>query len=246
VNYGYGISFENFGSAGFQHMAGCIDTKMVVPDGTQGPFGNGFIYRHFNGQLDINGAWQLRYGSITPTNSGLTIDVTNVELQSIAITSGGANWSVGDSYKSSDGAWGTVTTVDGSSAILTVSVVSPSQVTAPGPATVTLSPFNPGSILDSLGGDPDPNTVGPTGDVIWPTAATGIPTYAAPATPTVSIGTGVAAVVNLGRTGQRLGFNGATAVTRPTATGSRGGNAALASLLTALASYGLVTDSTSA
>lgn len=43
-----------------------------------------------------------------------------------------------------------------------------------------------------------------------------------------------------------LGFYGATAVTKPTVTGSRGANAALASLLTALASQGLITDGSSA
>jgi hypothetical protein len=42
----------------------------------------------------------------------------------------------------------------------------------------------------------------------------------------------------------RFGVNGVGAVSKPTITGSRGGNAALASLLTALASYGLITDST--
>lgn len=44
-----------------------------------------------------------------------------------------------------------------------------------------------------------------------------------------------------------VGFFGALALSAaPTVTGSRGGNAALASLLTALASYGLITDSTTA
>lgn len=43
-----------------------------------------------------------------------------------------------------------------------------------------------------------------------------------------------------------LGLFGATAVGKPTVTGSRGGNAALASLLTALANLGAITDSTSA
>lgn len=41
-----------------------------------------------------------------------------------------------------------------------------------------------------------------------------------------------------------VGFNGATPLTKPTITGSKGANAALASLITALASYGLITDST--
>ncbi|WP_055693357.1 hypothetical protein [Streptomyces prasinopilosus] len=44
--------------------------------------------------------------------------------------------------------------------------------------------------------------------------------------------------------GSTLGFYGATATTKPTVTGSRGGNAALTSLLTALASLGLITNNT--
>lgn len=42
------------------------------------------------------------------------------------------------------------------------------------------------------------------------------------------------------------GFNGTAPAAKPTVTGSRGGNAALASLLTALAGTGLITDSTTA
>lgn len=43
-----------------------------------------------------------------------------------------------------------------------------------------------------------------------------------------------------------LGFHGASPVAKQTVSGSRGGNAALASLITALATVGLVTDGTSA
>jgi len=42
------------------------------------------------------------------------------------------------------------------------------------------------------------------------------------------------------------GFNGTAPIAKPSISGSRGGNAALASLLTALASYGLVTDGSTA
>jgi hypothetical protein len=42
----------------------------------------------------------------------------------------------------------------------------------------------------------------------------------------------------------QLGFYGATPVSKPTITGAKGGNAALTSLLTALANEGLITDST--
>lgn len=43
--------------------------------------------------------------------------------------------------------------------------------------------------------------------------------------------------------GDKIGFFGAAPLSKPTVTGSKGGNAALASLLTALAAYGLITDS---
>ena len=43
-----------------------------------------------------------------------------------------------------------------------------------------------------------------------------------------------------------VGFNSAAPVAKPTVTGSRGGNAAVLSILAALSSYGLVTDSTTA
>lgn len=46
-------------------------------------------------------------------------------------------------------------------------------------------------------------------------------------------------------TASKMGFYSSAPVTKPAVTGSRGGNAALASLLTALASQGLITDTTS-
>jgi hypothetical protein len=44
--------------------------------------------------------------------------------------------------------------------------------------------------------------------------------------------------------GAQMGFYGQTPISRPTVTGSRGGNAALTSLITSLASLGLIIDST--
>jgi hypothetical protein len=49
--------------------------------------------------------------------------------------------------------------------------------------------------------------------------------------------------IKIGASGE-IGFFGATATAKPTVSGSRGGNAALASLCTALANLGLITDST--
>jgi hypothetical protein len=43
-----------------------------------------------------------------------------------------------------------------------------------------------------------------------------------------------------------VGFNNTAPIAKPTVSGAKGSNAALASLLTALANYGLITDSSSA
>lgn len=51
---------------------------------------------------------------------------------------------------------------------------------------------------------------------------------------------------NLAHNGSFAGFYGATPITVPSVTGSRGGNAALASLLTALENLGLIIDNTTA
>lgn len=50
------------------------------------------------------------------------------------------------------------------------------------------------------------------------------------------------AVHTIDGSGNRLGFHGAASVAQQTVTGSRGGNAALASLLTKLATLGLIVD----
>jgi hypothetical protein len=49
---------------------------------------------------------------------------------------------------------------------------------------------------------------------------------------------------NIKMSGTGLGFFGTPAIAKPTVSGSKGGNAALTSLITALANYGLITDST--
>jgi hypothetical protein len=62
---------------------------------------------------------------------------------------------------------------------------------------------------------------------------------------TIEVGIGAGEDVSVCNATGDLGFYGATRVPKQTVTGSRGGNAALASLLTALANLGLITDSTS-
>jgi hypothetical protein len=62
-----------------------------------------------------------------------------------------------------------------------------------------------------------------------------------------AMGAGGVEAVRIKETGaaSQLGFHATTPIGKPTVSGSRGGNAALASLLTELANYGLITDSSS-
>lgn len=61
-----------------------------------------------------------------------------------------------------------------------------------------------------------------------------------------SIFTGVGDIRLMNSSTDKIGFHGSTPVAKQTVSGSRGGNAALASLLTALANLGLITNSTTA
>lgn len=58
------------------------------------------------------------------------------------------------------------------------------------------------------------------------------------------VGAGIVGISGKLQVSGNLGVNGTTPIAKPTVTGSRAANAALASLLTALANYGLITDST--
>ncbi len=63
---------------------------------------------------------------------------------------------------------------------------------------------------------------------------------------TISRATGQVTLADALAVGGNAGFNGAAPIAKPTVTGAKGGNAALASLLSALAAYGLVADNTTA
>jgi hypothetical protein len=56
----------------------------------------------------------------------------------------------------------------------------------------------------------------------------------------------VSGTLTLGSASSHLGFYGGAGTLRPIVAGSRGGNGALASLLSALAGLGLITDSSTA
>jgi hypothetical protein len=171
---GYAFSAYNPNDPrGQQHVAGFIDARAVVPDGV-GAAGGGFYMRWLNGQIGQAGDLRLRYASLTPTATGLAIDVPLQELTALTVTGGGANWAVGQLWQGDDGSFGRVATLSGT-AVATLTIDTPSQHLTP-PTTVNIT-----AVAVSLG------FVGPTGNPIWPTAATATPTYAPPATPTLSL-----------------------------------------------------------
>ena len=178
---GYAFSSYNQNNTnGQQHLAGWLDGRLVVPNGN-GQFGGGFFLRWGNGSINQDGGVRVRYGSIQPTSSGVAIDVPLVELTTLNVTNGGANWSVGQQWQGDDGSSGIVAAVTGgppgsiSTGTSSLTIVTPSQHLTP-PSTVTIT-----AISVSLG------LVGTTGNPIWPTAAIATPTYAAPGTPTLSL-----------------------------------------------------------
>lgn len=126
------------------------------------------------------------------------------------------------------------TTTLGESAAATTAAGSTDIVAPQGTATGTGGSVN---ITSGAGGA----TSGNSGDVNIDVGAITSGTQGV-----VNLGVTDASAINIGRSGQSLGFFGTTATTKPTVTGSRGGNAALASLLTSLANLGLITDSTTA
>lgn len=110
------------------------------------------------------------------------------------------------------------------------------------------------------------NAINATGSLTY-NQTTGVISYNAPTsfawsaisgTPNTATGYGIASIdgVPIGATTPstakfstlsvtgNAGFNNTAPISKPTVTGSKASNAALASLITALASYGLITDST--
>ncbi|MGE3746366.1 MAG: right-handed parallel beta-helix repeat-containing protein [Sphingomonadaceae bacterium] len=104
------------------------------------------------------------------------------------------------------------------------------QLVLEGNTNAGLTIFTPNTGLATLAfGDPDSSNVG----TVSYDHSTNLLSLRAGGSTNVRVG------------GTTLGFYGATAASKPTITGSRGGNAALASLLTQLATLGLITDSSS-
>lgn len=124
--------------------------------------------------------------------------------------------------------------------------------------TIPNSPFSGFFLADASGGGIEivSENVGSGGGIVLQTQKSGTQIdLQIPSTGTIQLGTGSShldvssasgTVSIVFPSGSKLGFYGASAISKPAATGSRAGNAALASLLTQLAALGLITDSTTA
>jgi hypothetical protein len=206
----------------------------AVQDSLQAGFGLDLAYVTFNsyslrlpGGLTVDGAgvMQLGAGLISSTSNQLRIDAAASVATATTLNAGGANYPTGVIFYFGNGGRGRVLTVDGGGAVLTYNVQQY-------PTFNTTSP--PATLATTVPGAGAGQAVLPAGlvlNVTWD------------ATPrSLSLNPSGAAT----RIGGTVGFNNTAPIAKPTVTGAKGSNAALASLLAALAAYGLVTDTTTA
>lgn len=185
----------------------------------------------FSNPMTTTGDLILGGSSGTPTRLGI-----GTSTQVLTVSGGTAVWapasgggspsgSSGDLQLNNSGAFGTATDIIGGSAININSGVL--NLTGGIGLTVTNGPvlFNVGAAG---------NIVLRTNGVIQIDSNGG----------NVLIGTTFSSGVTLGGASSNIAFYGGTRTAQATITGSRAGNAALASLLTALATFGLIVDST--
>lgn len=252
ANWRYGLTFTGWDGL-FP-----FDSRSTILDG--GRIGNGYVaangykiawgvdfnaldpqagaFRSKGFLVDTDGTVQVgaMRASFT-TGGGGTVDMSGIVASAIAYSSGGTGWVSGQAYMLADaggnlvgmGVLGTVTAgVPNAGSISggTVVRLPVLRTNVAPPATLTATAVKGASAVP-----PTDFTV----SVTWVTTT---------AATTISINPTGAAVL-IGKTGGSIGFNGTAAIAKPTVTGSRGANAALASLLTALANYGLLVDSSS-
>lgn len=191
--------------------------------------GGAFLSNGF--AVDGVGAVQIGTGYLTPGLTGLAVDVKGiVGTGTPTIANGGSGYAVNDVIYD---AWGGVYTVTaGSGGVVTgIAVYADANGNQRRPIYPDgTPPANPVVTTTWAAGSGS----GLTLNLAWNTTAKALSLQPSGGAVRVAAAAGT------------LGFYNTTPVAKQTVSGSRGGNAALASLLTALASYGLVTDSTTA
>lgn len=227
IAFGIDASQNGIGATGY---VAANNTMGWLLDGREGRY-NGGLVRGPSFQIGAGG--QIVTGPLVVSSSaGATaIDASQFQGPSVGTTFSGGTLTSGGTgiqrgMRLTDVFGGTYTVSlapSGAATEITVYARASDTVTRSGSVTLT-----PDAMAVSLG----------AGGTITVTQ-----TWVAPTT--ITIGGTVATAVNIGRAAGATGIYGATAVTKQTVTGSRGGNAALASLLTALATWGVITDSSS-
>jgi hypothetical protein len=155
-------------------------------------------------------------GNLFSGAASLSTSATAVSLDAPGSVVTAVAWAAGTLFKAGDQIYDTA----GTGTIVTINTVNGSGV----PTALTLT--RAGGVLGSTPSNPvtfaGGSGIGSTLNLTW-TRVAGL---------------------SLNPTGQKLGFNGTAPVAKPTVTGSKAANAALASLITALANYGLIVDTT--
>lgn len=206
-------------------FSGGIDLRFADVSGTGGLLGGGFLWAsHAGAKIDGSGNFISGYGYMGWNTSGLVIDCTYQQATGATLVAAGTNFQVGAVLI--DPVSGTRIGVD---SIGTGGTIATFHICDNGWCATGSLPSNPVAFTTlPVGNGPGTLGSGATFNLSW-TQETGL---------SLSPSGGATAI------GGEVGFNGTAPIAKPTVTGSKGGNAALASLMTALANYGLVTDST--
>lgn len=148
-----------------------------------------------------------------------------------------------------DGAWEAVPTADNVRADGSVPMTDALTILTPNGVGLRVNRSTTMGLIFNMGGALSDDSQAVRAAINASLIDSNIATWRARVTLTVrGVGGGVGTVLTgdmLASGAPAAGFLGAAAVARQVVTGSRGGNAALASLLAALASFGLITDSSS-
>jgi hypothetical protein len=159
---------------------------------------------------------------VSTNAAGPTISVPFQLVTAIAPAAGGTGYAVNDTLHDATGGRYNVTSVS-AGAVTALSIYKPGISAAPPGNPVTLTTGSKTTSSNQLGS-------GCTATLTW--SANNRLTLQSGGLPTLI--------------GGNVGFNNSAPIGKPAITGAKGSNAALASLLSALVSYGLITDSTTA
>jgi len=213
-----GFSSAQWATTRPQQAAHGIDFYNIDLTGTQ------FRSRGFSvlgsGQSLPAGTVQVGNAYLSSDSTSTKLDVVGYRCTGGTIVSGGANLIAGAALvHDATGLLFAVSTVSGGVATAITQMGNTGYAITPpaNPVTMRVSTFA------SLSHTGDPTATAVTLNLTW-TQTTGL---------------------SLNPTGARIGFNGTAPITKPTVAGACAGNTAIKNLLTALANYGLVVDTTS-